>query len=99
MEWSSQFPVLSSQRRHVKLCRFLGGKGQKQATKNRNSDEEEVENRELLLGLGLRLQLDVSALHLDRVLHRGAAVLLAQFASLLPDERREGTEVAGDLLS
>jgi len=44
LEWSSQFPVLSSQRRHVKLCRFLGGKGQKQATKNRNSDEEEVEN-------------------------------------------------------
>src|SRR5208337_2825689 len=93
---SSQFPVLSSQYWTPQSAPIAGGTT---ANQNQNCSEKGIENRELLLRLRLRLQFHVSALHLDRVLHRGAAVLLAQFAGFFLDEGREGFEVAGDLLS
>src|ERR1019366_8737486 len=52
-----------------------------------------------VLGFRLRLQLHLSTLHLDRVDHCIAAVLLANFAGLFLDECGERIEVAGDLFS
>src|SRR6202158_1106685 len=51
------------------------------------------------LDFRLCLKLHLSTLHLDRVHHRIAAVLLANLAGLFLDERREGIEVAGNFFS
>jgi len=53
----------------------------------------------MVLRFRLSLKLHLSALRLDRVHHRIAAVLLANLAGLFLDERRERIEVAGNLFA
>src|ERR1035437_6371614 len=52
-----------------------------------------------VLGFRFRLKLHLSTLHLDRIHHRIAMVLLANLAGLLLDECGERIEVAGNLFS